>query len=106
MKKIVPVYPWPMHESVSKALEDISDIDINVVEAVPGGPTPVLAINRVPDFATDAIVVRKPEHIAAAVRIVTSEGIELHTVRDTMGRWLGRDLGFERIESPKGVHFG
>lgn len=98
MRKLVPVYPWPMHESVKAALDAITAFEINVVEAVPGGPTPILAINKVPDFATDAIVVRSPEHIEAAARIVTSNGIEVHTVRDVIGRMVQRDLPFEVVE--------
>lgn len=106
MNKLVPVYPWPMHASVSAALSALeSEMDISVIEAVPGGPGPILAINTVPPFVTDAIVVRKPEHIAAAVRIVIGNGIELHTVRDTMGRYLGKDLGYEKIEKPGGPRF-
>ena len=98
MRKLVPVYPWPMHESVKAALDAITDFEVNVVEAVPGGPVPILAINTVPPFATDAIVVRAPEHIAAAARIVTSNGIELHTVRDWLARTVQRDLPFETME--------
>lgn len=83
MKKLVPVYPWPMHPKVAEVLEPIPGI--NLVEAVPGGPGPVLAIRKAPPFACDAIVVLTPEKAAQAVDIVTANGIELKTMGDIIG---------------------
>lgn len=106
MKKLVPIYPWPVHSAVQDVLDGIPDI--NVVEALPGGPGPILAIAKVPPFACDAIVVKAPEHIAAAIKIVTSEGIELHTVRDMVSEWMGSKEPFpEKWErAKKGPVFG
>ena len=108
MKKLVPVYPWPVPAKAQAILDTIPDI--NVVQAQPGGPVPILSLSVVPPFVTDAIVVKAPEYLEAAVRIVASNGIELHTTRDLMGRYLGKDLGFERLENGPaavsvGVHF-
>lgn len=87
MKKIVPVYPWPMHPSVAVLVNAIEGV--TPVEAVPGGPGPVLAVRKVPPFACDAIVVLSPEKVAQAIDIVTSDGIRLSTVRD----WIGETMG-------------
>lgn len=72
-----------MHPKVAEVLESISGI--NLVEAVPGGPGPVLAIRKAPPFACDAIVVLSPEKAAQAVDIVTSNGLELKTMGDILG---------------------
>lgn len=96
MNRIVPVYPWPMHPVVKEQLDAIEGI--TVIEALPGIPGPILAINQVPEFAVDAIVVRSPEHIPAAIKIVTSNGIELHTVRDMISAWMGSDQLREKQE--------
>ena len=83
MRRIVPVYPWPMHPKIAEALAAIPGV--NPVQALPGGPGPVLAIRNPPPFACDAIVVRSPEKLAQGVDIVTGDGIELKTMGDILG---------------------
>lgn len=90
MKKMVPVYPWPMHSSVADAIEAIDNV--YAVEAVPGGPGPILAIRKPPPFMADAIIVHRPEQIPSAVKIITSDGIELVTVRDTITSVFGEGV--------------
>lgn len=80
MKKVVPVYPWPMHQKIIDALDAIPDIQ--PVQANPGGPGPILAIRQVPPFAADVILVNAPERVEEAVNIITRNGIELVTIRD------------------------
>ena len=93
MKKIVTVYPWPMHPKVAEVLEAAEGI--NLVEAVPGGPGPVLAIKSAPPFACDAIVVMSPQKALQALDIITETGIKLVT----MGQWLGgTELPSEKVE--------
>ena len=83
MKKLVPVYPWPMHPKVAERLELIPGL--NLVEALPGGPGPILAIRETPPFICDAVVVHTPERLADAVRIVTADGIEMVSMREMIG---------------------
>ena len=83
MKKIVGVYPWPMHPKVAEVLEVIPDVTL--VEALPGGPGPVLAIRKVPPFACDAIVVLSPEKAAQAVDLITENGLMLVTMGTILG---------------------
>lgn len=83
MKQIVPVWPWPMHPKVAEVLEPIPGVTL--VEALPGGPGPVLAIRKAPPFACDAIVVLSPEKAAQAVDIVTANGIKLMTMSEIIG---------------------
>lgn len=80
MKKVVPVYPWPMHKVISDVLDTIPDIQ--PVQANPGGPGPILAIRQVPPFAADVILVNTPERLVEGVNIVIKSGIELVTIRD------------------------
>lgn len=94
MKKLVPVWPWPMHPKVAEVLEPIPGITL--VEALPGGPGPVLAIRKAPPFACDAIVVLTPEKVAQAVDIVTSNGLVLMTMGEILGY---KELQPERVES-------
>ena len=94
MKKIVTVYPWPMHAKVAEVLQAVEGV--NLVEAVPGGPGPVLAIKSAPPFACDAIVVTSPQKALQALDIITETGIKLVT----MGQWLGGvELPSERVEA-------
>lgn len=100
MKKIVPVYPWPMHPKVAEVLEALPNITL--VQALPGGPGPVLAVGKAPEFVCDAIVVRTPQKAAQAVDIVIANGIEMVTVRDMLSAVVGKELPFEnltRVES-------
>lgn len=83
MKKIVPVWPWPMHPKVAAVLEAIPDV--NLVEAVPSGPGPVLAIKTAPPFVCDAIVLMRPEKAAEAIDIITGNGLLLQTRSDILG---------------------
>lgn len=80
MKKIVPVYPWPMHSRVADALALIPGI--TPVPALSGGPGPVLAIKSPPPFVCDAVVVLEPEKLAQGVQVVIEDGIRMVTVRD------------------------
>lgn len=101
MKKIVPIHPWPMHPKVAEIIEAIPDI--TPVQALPGGPGPILAIRKPPPFVADAIVVLTPERVPEAVKIVTSDGIELVTVRDAISNAMGgkeiTEYAPEKIES-------
>lgn len=83
MKQIVPVYPWPMHPKVAEVLEKVPNIKL--VEALPGGPGPVLAIRKAPPFACDAIVVLSPQGIAQAIDIVIENGVKLMTMSEVLG---------------------
>jgi hypothetical protein len=83
MKKIVPVFPWPMHAKVAEEFAKLENI--TPVEALPGGPGPVLAIRSAPTFVCDAVVVLSPERVAEGVHIVTGDGIELVLMRQMMG---------------------
>lgn len=106
MRKIVPIYPWPMHPKVAEVVNAIEGI--NPVEAVPGGPGPVLAIRRPPKFVCDSIVVMQPDRVPEAVKIVTGDGLELVTVRDVLSKAMGLPEGqklVERFEAVNGVHF-
>jgi hypothetical protein len=82
VKKLVTVYPWPPPAGLQRILDGIPDI--NVEQALPGGPGPVLAIRRPPPFVCDAIVVTDPERVPEAVRIVTSDGIEMVSMREML----------------------
>ena len=93
MKQIVPVWPWPMHPKVAEVLKVIPDISL--VEALPGGPGPVLAIRKAPPFACDAIVILKPEKAAQGVDIVLQNGIKLATMADILGY---KELQPEKVE--------
>ena len=94
MKKIVTVYPWPMHPKVAEVLNAIEGV--NLVEALPGGPGPVLAIKSAPPFACDAIVVTSPQKAVQALDIITETGIKLVT----MGQWLGgNEVASEKVEA-------
>lgn len=97
MKKIVPVYPWPMYPKLAEVLASIEDI--TPVQALPGGPGPVLAIKAAPPFVCDALVVTDPEAVEAAVQIVIGNGVELVTVRDRLSAVFGTVREFE--EPPK-----
>lgn len=90
MKKLVPVWPWPMPAKLVEQLDAIPDI--NPVEALPGGPGPVLALRKAPPFACDAIVVSTPERVTEAVNIIIGDGIDLVTVRD----WLSTTMKTEQ----------
>lgn len=93
MRRIVPVFPWPMHPAVAEVLEAIEDI--NLVEALPGGPGPILAIGKAPTFMCDALVVTKPQSVAEAVKVIIGDGIELMTVRDMVGKAIGADADIQ-----------
>ena len=94
MKKIVTVYPWPMHPKVAEVLNAVEGF--NFVEALPGGPGPVLAIKSAPPFACDAIVVTSPQKAVQALDIITETGIKLVT----MGQWLGgNEVASEKVEA-------
>lgn len=101
MKKIVPIYPWPMHPKVAEIIEAIPDI--TPVQALPAGPGPILAIRKPPPFVADAIVVLTPERVPEAVKIVVGDGIELVTVRDAISKAMGgkeiTEYAPEKIES-------
>jgi len=94
VKKIVAVSPWPMHPKVAEVLNAVEGIQL--VEAIPGGPGPVLAVGKAPAFACDALVVTSPQKAAQAIDIITETGIRLVT----MGQWLGgTELPEERVEA-------
>lgn len=104
MKKIVPMYPWPMHPKVAEAMAAIPDAV--PVQALPGGPGPVLAIRKAPRFMADAIVVMSPERLPEAVHVVISDGLEMVTVRDQVTSVLGAGAPVrETRETLEGVRF-
>ena len=72
-----------MHPKVAEVLNAIPNV--RLVEALPGGPGPVLAIRKAPPFACDAILVLSPEKAAQAVDIITEDGIKLLTMGDILG---------------------
>lgn len=96
MKRLVTVWPWPMHPKVAEVLQAIPDIRIE--QALPGGPGPVLAIRKAPPFVCDAIVLLSPEKAAEAVDIVTANGLELVTVRDMVSAAMGVQVPPEKLE--------
>lgn len=83
MKDLIPVWPWPMHQKVAEVLNALPNVQ--VVEARPGGPGPILAIGKAPTFACDAIVVTSPEKAAQAVDIITKNGLRLVTMSEILG---------------------
>lgn len=91
MNKIVPIFPWPMHEKVADVINAVPGI--TPVPALPGGPGPVLAIRKAPPFAADAVVVMTPDRVPEAVRIVLGDGIQLVTVAASLERLLGTEPG-------------
>lgn len=99
MKRILPVYPWPMHPKVAEELDKIPDIQ--PVGAVPGGPTPVLAIRNPPPFAADAIVVMSPDRVPEGVRIALGDGIKLVTVRDVIESVFGSPVTEYELVKPE-----
>lgn len=86
MNKLVPVYPWPVHSKIAAVLDAIPGVE--TVEAIPGGPGPVLCVRKSPPWACDAIIVLEPQKLAQAVDIVVSDGIVLATVRG----WLSETM--------------
>ena len=99
VNKLVPVWPWPMHPKVAEVLQAIPGVSL--VEALPGGPGPVLAIRKAPPFACDAVVVLSPEKAVQGVDIVTGNGLELVTMGTILGRIAGQsvtELASEAVE--------
>lgn len=88
MKKLIPVYPWPLHPKVAEVLPDGYQYE----EALPGSPGPILAIRTAPPWVCDAIVVLEPHRAAQAVDIIASDGIKLVTVRDMLSEIFGAPL--------------
>jgi hypothetical protein len=84
MKRIVPIYPWPMHPKVAEQLAAMPEV--KPVEALPGGPDPVLAIMKLPTFVCDAILVKSPQKLAQGVEIVIGDDIEMVSMRETISR--------------------
>ena len=104
MRQIVPVWPWPLHPKVAEVLAAIPDIE--PVEALPGGPGPILAIRKSPPFVADALVVARPERVAEAVKVIIGDGIELVSVRDQVAIEWGVEKVLERVEiTATGVKF-
>ncbi len=95
MRKIVPVFPWPMPVKLAEALARIDGI--TPVEALPGGPGPILAI-KTPTFVCDALIVKDPKRIPDAVSVITADGIELVSMREQVGAIMGQEVS-ETIES-------
>lgn len=92
MKKILPVHPWPMHPMIAEALAKMEDV--KPVEAIPGGPGPILAIKKMPEWACDAVIVMMPERLIEAVHVCLEDGIELVT---TYG-WLSNEIKKPAVE--------
>lgn len=64
--KIVPIHPY--HPKIVAQIT-AERPDVNPVEAVSGGPSPVVAIRSLPPFACDAILVNEPQFLMAAVSV-------------------------------------
>ena len=102
MKKIVPVFPWPMPAKLAQALEQIEGI--TPVEALPGGPGPIIAIKR-PTFICDAIMVTDPARLNDAVNLVIGNGLELVSMRRRLGEVLGEEVSETTEERVSKVRF-
>ena len=89
MRRLLPVYPWPMHPQIAKELAKRTDIQ--PVEALPGGPGPVLAIRKAPTFVCDAIVVERPERLLAGVDVALRDGLKIVTVRDMVSEAMNQE---------------
>lgn len=85
--KIVPIFPFHPKIVAQIAAERS---DVNVVEALPGGPGPVVAIKRVPPFACDAILVTDPAFLMAAVSVACDlPGVRLVPMSEVLAGMLG-----------------
>jgi len=82
-----------MHPKVAEQLAAMEDI--TPVEALPGGPGPVLAIKSAPTFVCDAVLVLTPERVAEGVHIVTGDGIEIVPMRQFFGA--GEEIVEDRV---------
>lgn len=102
MKKIIPVFPWPPPARLMKELGGIPNIQ--PIEALPGGPGPILAI-REPNFVCDAIMVKDPEYVKDAVRIIAADGIEFVSMRDQIGHIVGGEVVEMQIPIVSKVRF-
>lgn len=80
MKRILPIYPWPVHPVVQAEIEKI--VDLEAVQATPGGVGPVLAIRKLPPFMADVILVEKPQMLSIGIQIAMGDGLRMVTVRD------------------------
>lgn len=96
MKRVLPVYPWPMHQKVADVL---ATMEVMPVMAGPGSPGPVLAIMKAPPFICDAIVVQNPDRLVEAVHIVTGDGLLMVSMREQVARVFHVETGVtEEIE--------
>ena len=75
MTDIIPlqIYPWPVSpelmEHIRRAKQSINlDAKVLPTEAVPGGPSRVLALGSLPPFVCDAALVKDPSDGAAIQR--------------------------------------
>jgi len=89
--KIVPIYPYHPKVVAQIAAERP---DVRAVEAIPGGPSPVVAIRRLPPFACDAILVNDPEYLSAAVSVAVDQPrVRLVPMSETLEVLLGAAPG-------------
>lgn len=85
--KIVPIYPYHPKIVAQIAAERP---DVSVVEALPGGPGPVVAIRKIPPFACDAILVNSPDYLPAAVSVACDmPNVRLVPMSETIAAMLG-----------------
>lgn len=82
--KIVPIYPYHPKIVAQIAAERP---DVSVVEALAGGPSPVVAIRQHPPFACDAILVTEPQYLMAAVSVACdAPGVRLVPMGESLDR--------------------
>lgn len=87
--KIVPIYPF--HPKVVEQI-NAERPEVSVVEALPGGPSPVVAVRKMPPFACDAILVNDPACLMAAVSVACDmPGVRLVPMSETLANMLGVD---------------
>lgn len=87
--KIVPIYPY--HEKIVAQIV-AERRDVQVVEALPGGPSPVVAIRKMPPFACDAILVTEPGYLMAAVSVACDmPGVRLVPMSESLAGLFGVD---------------
>lgn len=89
--KIVPIHPYHPKIVAQIAAERP---DVRAVEAVPGGPGPVVAIRKMPPFACDAILVTDPAFLLAAVSVACdAPGVRLVPMGEVLAEMMGAPAG-------------
>lgn len=91
--RIIPLYPYSALEKVEQDIRDAVPLSaegtIMIVEAAPGGPTPVLAIRKAPPWACEAVVAENRDGLKWAVPLALQENVRLVTVAKALSAMLG-----------------